>query len=75
MDYRNGIQDAVEQLGEDSVRRLLNGMALTKCTSHGHHVGSNCPSCAKAEQYPIGGGEGTTASEVEHFISLREGNC
>ena len=70
MDYRNGIQDAVEQLGEDSVRRLLSGMALTNCTVHGHHVGSTCPSCAKAVQYPIGSGEGTTASEVEHYISM-----
>lgn len=75
MNKINGIQKSIEQLGEDAVLRYVpKGMKLHPCDIHGkflaHYKDSNplCPLCSA----PSGNGNGTTASDIELFIDLKD---
>lgn len=71
---KNGLQKAIDQIGEIGVLRYLpKGLKLHNCDIHGkylaHYKQDNplCPLCPA----PTGNGNGTTATEVEHLIELR----
>lgn len=71
----NGLQKAIEQLGEITVQRYLpKGMAMHNCDIHGgflsHYKDSNplCPLCITPETKA----NGTDASDVELYINLRD---
>lgn len=72
---KNNLQKSIDQLSMDTVRRYLpKGMAIHPCDLHGHflaHYSNNnptCPLCIKHDPQA----EGTTASEVELYIDLRD---
>jgi hypothetical protein len=71
----NEIQKAINQLGEITVGRYLpKGAKLHDCDMHGkylaHYTDSSalCPMCIKHDPRA----EGTTATEVELYIDLRD---
>lgn len=75
MTDRNHIQKAIDQIGLESISRYLpKGYKLCPCDLHGayltHYTAKEplCPLCIKT-----GGGEGVTATQVEHYIDLRDG--
>lgn len=72
----NAIQKSIDQIGlEAMVRYLPKGMKLHPCDMHGHfltHYTNTeplCPLCIKHDP----SAEGTTATQVEHWIDLRDG--
>lgn len=72
---KNALQKAIDGIGEDCVRRYLpKGMKMCNCDMHGkylaHYTVDNpvCPICA----IHTGNGDGTTATQVEHYIDLRD---
>jgi hypothetical protein len=74
MNSVNDIQKSINQIGmEGVVRYLPKGMKLHPCDLHGmflsHYKAENpvCPLCVQT-----GTGEGTTATDVEHYINIRD---
>lgn len=72
---KNAIQKSIDQIGlEATVRYLPKGMKLYPCDIHGHYLAhytdrmALCPLCI--EHNPEA--EGTTATQVEHFIDIRD---
>ena len=66
---KSNIQRAIEQLGEETVRKSIThaGISLGFCDLHGHYAftgDAKCPLCPDAN--------GTTATDVEHYIDVRE---
>lgn len=64
---KNNIQNAIDQLGIETVSKSLGHTALGNCDLHGMYaiVGEpTCPLCPNAN--------GTTASEVEHFLDIKQ---
>lgn len=62
---KNNIQHAIEQVGIDAVQKSLGTMALGNCDVHGHYLmgtEATCPLCPAPN--------GTTATQVEHFINV-----
>jgi hypothetical protein len=73
----NGLQKAIDQLGELTVARYLpKGMKLHPCLVHGHFLAHYkdanpvCPLCIPSTE--SGNGNGTTSEEVELFINLKD---
>lgn len=73
---KNELQKSIDQIGEGTVLRYLpKGMKVHPCDIHGnflsHYKDKNplCPLCSA----DTGDGNGTTASEVELFIDMRDG--
>lgn len=71
---KNEIQKAIDQVGQDAIQRYLpKGMKLNPCAIHGHYLThytdslAVCPLCIKT-----GTGEGVTATQVEHWINLKD---
>lgn len=71
----NNLQKAIDQIGMMGVQKYLpKGMKLHPCDLHGHFLShysdSNptCPLCIKHDPQA----EGTTATEMELFIDLRD---
>jgi hypothetical protein len=61
------LQEAIDQIGLDAVRKSLAGIPLGFCDLHGHYLIVNaeqprCPLCPNPE--------GVTATQVEHYINL-----
>jgi hypothetical protein len=72
----NHIQKAIDQIGMDIVTRYLpKGMKLYPCDIHGYFLAHytedkpTCPLCIKHD--PVA--EGTTATQVEHWIDIKNG--
>jgi hypothetical protein len=72
---KNGIQKSIDQLGQATVERYLpKGMKLYPCDIHGHfleHYSNKepvCPLCISHNPKA----EGTPATQVEHFINIRD---
>ena len=76
--YKNpsALQKAVDQIGAMGIneRYAPKGMKLFNCEIHGAYLGHYtdpnplCPLCHAA----TAGGNGTTATQVEHFIDVRD---
>lgn len=71
----NNIQKSIDQIGIMAVARYLpKGMKLQPCDMHGHfltHYSTKeplCPLCVTHSDVA----EGTTATQVEHYIDLRD---
>lgn len=74
---KNEIQKAIDQIGMVGVVRYLpKGMKLHNCEMHGMYLNHysakepNCPICASSTSGC--GGNGTTATEIEHLIDLKD---
>lgn len=75
----SGLQKAIDQVGMDCVkeRYLPRGMKLCDCPIHGAYLAHytddkmECPACA-AIANANNGGNGTTATQVEHLINVRD---
>jgi hypothetical protein len=72
---KNELQKAIDHLGYDAtVRYLPRGMRIDNCDVHGgfltHYKAKEalCPLCIKQDP----AANGTTATEVEHFINIRD---
>ena len=66
---KNGLQQAIEQLGEETVQKSIThaGISIGFCDLHGHYgftTTKSCPACPSAN--------GVTATDVEHYINVRE---
>jgi hypothetical protein len=66
---KNNLQKTIDQIGKDAVSKSLShaGISIGFCDVHGHYnfTSNNiCPLCPKAN--------GDTATEVEHYINVRE---
>jgi hypothetical protein len=73
----NTIQKAINEIGEEGVSRYLpKGMKLCNCHMHGKylaHYSDKNPLCPLCTQSTVSGeGNGTTASDVELFIDIRD---
>lgn len=77
MQDKNNLQKAIDQVGLEAVVRYLpKGMSLHNCTMHGKYLAHyttpadklTCPLC----NFPTQDGNGTTATEVEHYIDIRD---
>lgn len=71
----NELQKAIDQIGFDAVRKSIPQAIIGLCDMHGHYMSSSnteskCPGCMAT---PSGMGNGVTASDVEHYIDLRDG--
>ena len=71
---KNGLQKAIEQIGEASVLKSIpTGARICRCDLHGHYMvmaditQPMCPLCPATPP-----NNGTTATEVEHYIDIRE---
>lgn len=63
---KNNIQNAIDQVGYEAVAKSIGAhIQLGNCTMHGQYVQSDigCPLCPSAN--------GDTASEVEHYINVK----
>ena len=74
---QNTIQKAIDQIGLAGVAKYLpKGMKLHTCEMHGmylQHYTQSTPSCpACAHWASLNGGNGTTATEIEHFIDVKD---
>lgn len=63
------LQVAIDQLGIETVSKSIShaGMSIGFCDLHGHYgftTNKSCPACPSAN--------GVTATEVEHYINVRE---
>ncbi|AGR46887.1 hypothetical protein JL_4 [Bacillus phage JL] len=71
----NDIQKSINQIGmEGVVRYLPKGMKLHPCDLHGSflaHYKDELPTCPLCIQHNHAA-EGTTATEVEHYINIRD---
>lgn len=76
MNEKNDIQKAIDQIGQEGVTRYLpRGMKLHNCEMHGlylQHYKNQEPCCPICAMSPATTGNGTTATEVEHYINLKE---
>lgn len=63
---KNNIQNAIDQVGMDAVSKSIGAVALHNCDVHGMYLANEdgCPLCPKAN--------GTSATEVEHYIDIKE---
>lgn len=73
---KTGLQKAIDQLGLDAVQRYLpKGMKINNCDMHGSYLSHYtqdqpiCPLCITHNP----AAEGTTATEVEHYLDIRDG--
>lgn len=68
----NGIDEAIEQIGFDRVLKSMKVEGIGYCDVHGSYgmVKDNnlCPLCP----HDNNAGNGTTASEVEHYLDVKE---
>ena len=71
---QSGLQKSIDQLGMELVTRYLpKGMKIHPCDLHGHYLAHYkepdpvCPLCIKT-----GGGEGTSATDIEHWINIKD---
>jgi hypothetical protein len=75
MPDKNAIQKSIDQIGMEAVTRYLpRGVKLYPCDIHGHflaHCKNEMPICPLCVQHNHEA-EGTTATEVEHFINVRD---
>jgi hypothetical protein len=72
---KNGLQKSIDQIGlEGVVKYLPKGMKLHPCDLHGHflsHYSDTNPTCPLCISHsPVA--EGVTATEVEHYIDIRD---
>ncbi len=69
-----GLQKSIDQIGIDAVTRYLpKGAKLHSCPLHGHflaHYKDVDPTCAMCTS--TGAGEGTTATQMEHWIDMKD---
>ena len=74
----NGLQKAVDQIGIVCIREKYEpkGFKVCNCEVHGYYLAPageenpQCPRCQEVVEVP--GGNGTTATEVEHYINVRD---
>jgi hypothetical protein len=62
---KNNIQNAIDQLGYDVVRKSMGDIQIGNCTMHGQYAMVNeglCPICPSPN--------GTTPTEIEHYIDI-----
>ena len=69
------LQKSIDQIGIDTVVRCLRGANIHYCEMHGHYATAKdseptCPVCALT--VGNGTGNGTTATEVEHYIDIKD---
>lgn len=65
----NVLQKAIQEIGIDAVQKSITGagMAMGFCDLHGHYAFTkvaDCPVCPSPN--------GTTATEVEHYIDIKD---
>ena len=66
---KTNLQKTIEQIGYNAVSKSIThaGMAIGFCDVHGHYAftaSNTCPLCPKPN--------GDTATDIEHYINLRE---
>lgn len=74
MDKKHPMEDVIKSIGIDGAQKYLpKGMKLLYCDLHGHYLqhyktDGLCPLCVAHDAKA----EGTTATEVEHYINIRD---